>query len=86
MSGYVEAGYVVVLGTLGTYGITLMVRERAARRRVGSVATAARHRLRPAFSAAPPDPSKDADIRAQAGDVSTPKRPAGEGSGPGTFS
>ncbi|MGA3354211.1 MAG: hypothetical protein ABSD85_13660 [Acidimicrobiales bacterium] len=38
MNGYVEAGYVVVLGTLGTYGLTLIVRERAARRRVGEAA------------------------------------------------
>ena len=34
MNGYVEAGYIVVLGTLGTYGFTLAVRERATRRRV----------------------------------------------------
>ncbi|MGA2528717.1 MAG: hypothetical protein ABSG36_06080 [Acidimicrobiales bacterium] len=36
MNGYVEAGYVVVLGTLGTYGFSLIIRERAARRRVGA--------------------------------------------------
>ena len=36
MNGYVEAGYVVVLGTLGTYGVTLVARERSARRRVGA--------------------------------------------------
>ena len=30
MNGYVEAGYVVVLGTLGTYGVTLVARERSA--------------------------------------------------------
>ena len=35
MNPYVEAGYVVVLGTLGTYSVTLLARERAARRRVG---------------------------------------------------
>lgn len=34
MNGYVEAGYVVVLGTLGTYGSALIAHERAARRRV----------------------------------------------------
>jgi len=33
MNGYVEAGYVVVLATLGTYGATMVGRERAARRR-----------------------------------------------------
>jgi hypothetical protein len=33
MNGYVEAGYVVILGTLGTYSVTLVARERAARRR-----------------------------------------------------
>jgi hypothetical protein len=32
----VEAGYVVILGTLGTYSVSLIARERAARRRVGS--------------------------------------------------
>jgi hypothetical protein len=37
MNGYVEAGYLVVLGTLGTYGATLVARERAARRRVGAL-------------------------------------------------
>jgi hypothetical protein len=36
MNGYVEAGYVVVLGTLSVYGVTLITRERAARRRVGA--------------------------------------------------
>ncbi len=34
MNGYVEAGYVVILGTLGTYSISLLGRERAARRRI----------------------------------------------------
>jgi hypothetical protein len=41
MNGYVEAGYVVVLGTLGTYGVTLLARERAVRRRVGATSIAA---------------------------------------------
>ncbi len=35
MNGYVEAGYVVILGTLGGYSVSLVARERAARRRVG---------------------------------------------------
>ncbi len=35
MSGYIDAGYVIVLGTLGVYGTTLLARERAARRRAG---------------------------------------------------
>ena len=39
MNGYVEAGYVVVLGTLGTYSVTLLARERAARRRIGGTST-----------------------------------------------
>jgi hypothetical protein len=33
MNGYVEAGYVVVLGTLATYSSALVARERAARAR-----------------------------------------------------
>lgn len=33
MSGYIEAGYSIVLGGLGIYGVTLLARERAARRR-----------------------------------------------------
>ena len=41
MNGYVEAGYVVVLGTLSAYSATLVVRERAARMRLGSVSRAA---------------------------------------------
>jgi hypothetical protein len=42
MNGYVEAGYLVVFSSLGTYGLTLLGRERAARRRVeaGTVARA----------------------------------------------
>jgi hypothetical protein len=43
MNGYVEAGYVVVLGTLGTYGVTLVARERSARRRVGAGSNKARN-------------------------------------------
>jgi hypothetical protein len=37
MSGYIEAGYVVALGSLGTYAFSLVTRERAARRRLPSV-------------------------------------------------
>ncbi len=35
MNGYVEAGYIVGLGTLGIYAVSLLARERAARRRLG---------------------------------------------------
>ena len=34
MSGYVEVGYVIVLGSLGSYAVSLVTRERAARRRL----------------------------------------------------
>ncbi|HLX78489.1 MAG TPA: hypothetical protein VKR27_06350 [Acidimicrobiales bacterium] len=34
MSAYIDAGYVVALGTLAVYGSTLVARERAARRRI----------------------------------------------------
>ena len=34
MSGYIEAGYVIVLGSLAVYASSLLTRERAARRRV----------------------------------------------------
>ena len=34
MSGYIEAGYLVALGTLGTYAVSLVTRERAARHRI----------------------------------------------------
>lgn len=37
MNGYVEAGYVVGLGVLGVYATSLVVRERAARRRLPEV-------------------------------------------------
>jgi len=36
MNGYVESGYVVVFASLGTYGLSLLGRERAARRRLGA--------------------------------------------------
>ena len=41
MNGYVEAGYLVIFGSLGTYGVALLGRERAARRRVLGPAAAA---------------------------------------------
>jgi len=34
MNGYVESGYVVTLVSLGVYGASLVVRQRAARRRL----------------------------------------------------
>ncbi|MFZ0170045.1 MAG: hypothetical protein WAL04_00040 [Acidimicrobiales bacterium] len=34
MSGYIEVGYVIVLGSLATYATSLVSRERAARRRL----------------------------------------------------
>ncbi len=34
MSGYVEAGYMIVLGSLGAYALSLVARERAAKRRL----------------------------------------------------
>ena len=42
MNPYVEAGYVVILGTLGSYSVSLVARERAARRRVGAAGRPAR--------------------------------------------
>jgi hypothetical protein len=41
MNPYVEAGYAVILGTLGSYSVSLVARERAARRRVGAPGKAA---------------------------------------------
>jgi hypothetical protein len=38
MSGYIEAGYAIVLGSLALYGTTLLARERSARRRSDGVA------------------------------------------------
>ena len=40
MNPYVEAGYAVILGTLGTYSVSLVARERAARRRLGAGSSA----------------------------------------------
>ena len=34
MSGYIEGGYIVTLGTLALYGASLAARERSARRRL----------------------------------------------------
>lgn len=34
LSGYIEAGYVIVLGSLALYSASVVTRERAARRRV----------------------------------------------------
>jgi len=34
VSGYVETGYVIALGSLSAYAISLVVRERAARNRL----------------------------------------------------
>jgi len=39
MNGYVEAGYAVILGTLGAYSITLVARGRAAQRRTAPTAS-----------------------------------------------
>jgi hypothetical protein len=36
MSGYVEVGYVVVLGSIAGYAVSLVSRERAARRRLAA--------------------------------------------------
>lgn len=33
ISGYVEAGYAIVLGSLAAYSVSLVTRERASRRR-----------------------------------------------------
>jgi hypothetical protein len=34
VSGYIEAGYIVALGSLGGYALSLVTRERAARSRL----------------------------------------------------
>ncbi len=39
MSPYIEAGYAVVLATLGVYAASLASRERSARRRLGTKAS-----------------------------------------------
>ncbi|MGD0983986.1 MAG: hypothetical protein ABSA65_09235 [Acidimicrobiales bacterium] len=63
MNGYVEAGYVVVLGTLSTYGVTLVARERAARRRLGAAPNAVPSQV----------PAESQELTAR-GDVSLVKR------------
>ncbi len=50
MSGYIEAGYAVVLGGLTVYGTLLVARERSARRRLPE----ALWRRRPASHGAEP--------------------------------
>ncbi|MFZ2058011.1 MAG: hypothetical protein WAV54_11460 [Acidimicrobiales bacterium] len=72
MNGYVEAGYVVALGTLGIYGVALAARERAARRRLGT-----------ASGAAPAGTCAKADSPAQAGEASAVENRAADDSGPG---
>jgi hypothetical protein len=79
MNGYVEAGYVVILGTLGTYGVTLLARERAARRRVGAASIEA-------STAAGAGATAKADILAPPGDASAVKHGAVEEAGPGSTS
>lgn len=39
MSGYTEAGYVIVLGSLAGYAMSLLIRERASRRQLRAVPT-----------------------------------------------
>jgi hypothetical protein len=38
MNGYVDTGYVVAIGTLCSYGVSLLIRERSARLRLGAIA------------------------------------------------
>jgi hypothetical protein len=55
MSPYVEAGYAVVLGTLGSYAGLLLARERRAAARLRAVAVpTSRTRRRPPRPAEPP--------------------------------
>ena len=53
MNGYVEAGYVVVLGTLGTYGVTLLPASAPPQQRVG----AGSNKVRSAAEAGAPAPA-----------------------------
>ncbi len=87
MNGYVEAGYVVVLGTLGTYGVTLVARERSARRRVG----AGSNKVRSAAEAGAPAPagvgaptSAGSGAPVPQGDASAREHRAVEEEGPGS--
>ena len=85
MNGYVEAGYVVILGTLGTYSVSLVARERAARRRAGGVllrptadrpATPARSAgTATVAAAAPADPGSATQARGDVGDSGTSSGP-----------
>ncbi len=68
MNGYVEAGYVVVLGTLSAYGAALVGRERAARRRVRAVSPFA-----------PRDLTGTAEDGAPDGDASEATHPVADG-------
>lgn len=59
MSGYVEAGYVIVLGSLALYATSIVVRERAVRRRLRGLGPAGRAAARPL--AEPGDGASDGD-------------------------
>ncbi len=87
MNGYVEAGYVVVLGTLGTYGVTLVARERSARRRVGAGSNKARNAARAGTPAPAPTGAgtpAEAGTPVPQGDASAREHRAVEEEGPGT--
>jgi hypothetical protein len=85
MNGYVEAGYVVVLGTLGTYGVTLVARERSARRRVGAGSNKARNAAGSGTSApAGSGTSARAGTSVPQGDASAREHRAVEEEGPGS--
>jgi hypothetical protein len=84
MNGYVEAGYVVILGSLGTYAATLVGRERAARRRVRESSPS----RPPASCPRPSDALRGARLRpSEPGPTSNPAPPgalsAGGTSAPG---
>lgn len=59
MNGYVEAGYAAALGTLGAYGALLVLREKAARRRVPATVPARGERR----AAPEPDDERNASRR-----------------------
>ena len=87
MNGYVEAGYVVVLGTLGTYGVTLVARERSARRRVGAGSNKARNAAgvgAPAPAGAGTPAPAGAGTLVPQGDASAREHRAVEEEGPGS--
>jgi hypothetical protein len=60
MSGYIEAGYVVVLGALGCYTASLLSRERNARRRIGGGPSLSR---RSGSQTTPAEPASAGDER-----------------------